>query len=389
MTSSRQAELLRVLLVSLPVATAAIRPRPEVHAAYDCGLPDQKNATSWLDFGWDYLDVLHFGGPTLAVQRDGTSKWMRTDRCNPAVYTGESALISHAHSQGIKILLAVHWNNTLGGDELYRFLNDPTAMEASARSVCAQAEAARCDGLSLDFEVANTRFNTTFKGLYAGYVRRLSAAAAEHGLSVTPTTFMDLPADGGVDGKALAAAASGGIVLMTYDYHWGCGDSVAGPNTPLIGNNGSNVNATVNFALSHSMPAAGLLLGIAWYGREYPTTGPEYQARTNCSTEVPNQEARSYQSPLALHRAETLGEGGKLWDPTSLTPWYRFPDPDRHFLWWEGYFDDARSLALKYDLVTARGLKGVLIWMLNGCTQTEAPEMWHGLARAFGKRAAA
>ena len=360
--------------------------RPQVHAAYDCGLPDRTNASSWLDFGWEYLDVLHFGGKTLAVQRNGTATWMSPDRCNPTVHAGEAALVAHAHSQGLRVLLAVHWNNSLGPDALHQFLSDPVAMQESARSACARAHAARCDGLSVDFEVANTRFNETFKGLYARYIRRLSAFATEKGLSVVPTLFMDLPRDTGVDGEAVAAATSSGVVLMTYDYHWGCSDSVAGPNTPLIGNNGSNINATVGWALSHSMPAADLLMGIAWYGREYPTTRPDYQAPTNCTRALPDQQARAFSLPQALERAETLGQGGKLWDATSQTPWYRFQDQRRPYLWWEGYFDDNRSLALKYDLVTDRGLKGVLIWMLNGCTQAQAPGLWHGLARAFGKR---
>jgi hypothetical protein len=40
----------------------------------------------------------------------------------------------------------------------------------------------------------------------------------------------------------------------------------------------------------------------------------------------------------------------------------------------------------EYDLVKREGLRGVLIWMLNGCTKTEAPEMWASLDSAFGKR---
>ena len=46
----------------------------------------------------------------------------------------------------------------------------------------------------------------------------------------------------------------------------------------------------------------------------------------------------------------------------------------------EGYGDSPRSLKLKYELVKAQALKGVLIW----CTQTQAPELWRGLDEAFG-----
>ena len=385
------APALRLFTAILMWLTATAR--PQIHAAYDCNLADEKNATSWRGFGWEFLDVFHFGGPTLAVQHDGTATWMGSTgsgRCNPVANPGEAAVITHAHAQGVQVLLAVHWNNSLGADALFRFYQDPAAMDAAAAAACARALEARCDGLSVDFEVGNTRFNATFKGLFAGFVRRVSASAHAHNLSaaVFPALFMDLPSNTGVDGAAVAAAASGGVVLMTYDYHWGCSDPVAGPNTPLIGNNGSNINATVRFALSRSMSATDLLLGIAWYGREYPTTSPVYQASTNCSTDpaVPDQRAKAYQAPLALKRARTLGIGGERWDASSQTPWYVFQDRERPFLWWEGYFDDARSLSLKYDLVKQLGLQGIMIWMLNGCTQTEAPELWAGLAAAFGKR---
>ena len=89
---------------------------------------------------------------------------------------------------------------------------------------------------------------------------------------------------------------------------------------------------------------------------------------------------------LIVCHAQTLGEGGVLWDSATLTPWYKYSDPTRSYLWWEGYFDDARSLALKYELVHTHRLRGVLIWMLNGCTRTEAPTMWQALDKAFGPR---
>ena len=127
-------------------------------------------------------------------------------------------------------------------------------------------------------------------------------------------------------------------------------------------------------------------MGIAWYGREWPTTGPGYMAATNYSKEVPDQVAKAYSLPEAQKRARTLGDGGERWDSSTLTPWYEFEDPHRPWLYWQGYFDNNRSLALKYDLVNADGLGGVLIWMLNGCTRTEAPYLWRGLDEAFGKR---
>ena len=129
------------------------------------------------------------------------------------------------------------------------------------------------------------------------------------------------------------------------------------------------------------MPAASLFMGIAWYGREYPTVGPYYQAATNVS--LPDQRAYAYSLPMQSERARTLGQG-ELWDASTQTPWYRYRDATKPWLWWEGYFDNARSLRLKYEVAKAQRLKGIMIWMLNGCTRTQAPELWQGIYEAFG-----
>ena len=177
-------------------------------------------------------------------------------------------------------------------------------MDTSAANICARTLEDKCDGVSLDFEVGDTRHNASFRGLYAGYVARVSAAATARNLTVgvVPTAHMSLPSNTGVDAAAIAAGASGDVVLMTYDYHWGHSDPVAGPNTPLTGNNGSSINTTLSFALAHAMPAASHSLGIAWYGREYPTVGPYYQAATN-AVSMPGQTAHAYSLPMMWERA--------------------------------------------------------------------------------------
>ena len=78
----------------------AAAPRPSIHAAYDCNLVDRKNATSWLDFGWEYLDVLNFGGQTVAVQRDGAATWWRPPRSGPREGAGSRSWAAAAATLG-------------------------------------------------------------------------------------------------------------------------------------------------------------------------------------------------------------------------------------------------------------------------------------------------
>ena len=72
-----------------------------------------------------------------------------------------------------------------------------------------------------------------------------------------------------------------------------------------------------------------------------------------------------------------------MWDSSTLTPWYKYRDERSQ--WWQGYYDDAQSLAYKYSLAKKLRLRGVLVWMLNGCTRTEAPQV---STRILGRRMA-
>jgi hypothetical protein len=67
---------------------------------------------------------------------------------------------------------------------------------------------------------------------------------------------------------------------------------------------------------------------------------------------------------------------------------YRFRDPSSG-LWQQGYYDDARSVAMKYALSTlpngANGsVQGLFIWPLNGNPVSTAGWAWDALGEAVG-----
>ena len=67
---------------------------------------------------------------------------------------------------------------------------------------------------------------------------------------------------------------------------------------------------------------------------------------------------------------------GRLWDTASLTPWYSYPSH-------QGWVDDDQSLAIRYQFVNQRNLRGIMIWALGyDGARTEA---WDALKTAFGK----
>jgi S-layer homology domain len=61
-------------------------------------------------------------------------------------------------------------------------------------------------------------------------------------------------------------------------------------------------------------------------------------------------------------------------------PWYRYSSAT-YGTWVQGYYDDAQSLEVKYNLVKARDLRGVGIWHL--LMDGSRDELWNRLASEF------
>ena len=94
---------------------------------------------------------------------------------------------------------------------------------------------------------------------------------------------------------------------------------------------------------------------------------------------------------------------GKLWDNNTQTPWYRFQEsaatipppppgtPKGEGLWQQGYYDDARSVAMKYALSTlpadsVGAVQGLFIWPLNGNSISTCGWCWDTLVKSVGIR---
>eukprot|EP01050_Picozoa_sp_SAG11_P019607 SAG11_NODE_3154_length_2644_cov_3.422004_4_plen_86_part_00 len=63
----------------------------------------------------------------------------------------------------------------------------------------------------------------------------------------------------------------------------------------------------------------------------------------------------------------------------------RFQDPDTK-MWQQGFYDDARSVAMKYALATSGSVSGLFIWPLNGNSVSSAAWAWGTLIKSVGLR---
>lgn len=307
--------------------------------------------TAWQNYNYNLLSTIAYFG--VAVNGNGQI----TDYHGWPV----TSLINEAHSHGVEVVLTVI---LFSGDQIQQLLSSSSNRQTLISNLLTQVGNAGADGVNIDFEgVPSSQKNnlTTFMTDLTNAFHNTYP-----GSQVTMATpAVDWP--GAFDYNALAQACDG-LMIMGYAYHWGEGPT-AGPVSPLTGWGTYNITWTVNDYLTKTNGQADkIILGLPYYGYEWPTVSGNKGAATTGSG-----DAKFYSEASVL--AESYG---RLWDDESKTPWYRYQNPD----WFQGWYDDSLSLSYKYDLAIDEDLKGIGIWALG--YDGSRPELWGALSTHFG-----
>lgn len=171
--------------------------------------------------------------------------------------------------------------------------------------------------------------------------------------------------------------AADGIFIMAYDYHRPMSDNV-GPVSPIKGS-GGNVTETINDFLT-KVPPSKLILGVPYYGYNWLVEdGSEYAKRVEGSDNNGFSEAQSYDSVM-----ETILEIEPeiKWNEEGKAPYFTYVSPETNHLR-TAYYENARSLKAKYDLINSNNLGGVGIWALG--YDGGYDELWNALYESFIK----
>lgn len=146
----------------------------------------------------------------------------------------------------------------------------------------------------------------------------------------------------GHDYAAIGAAVDK-VLLMTYE--WGYTYSEPMAVAPI-----GSVERVIQYAVTR-IPPSKIFMGIPTYGYDWPL--PYVKGMT---------KAMSLSPVRALQIAERYGAVIN-YDETAQTPWFEYQDEDgvRHEVW----FEDARSITVKYDLADRYNLFGFGYWSLD------------------------
>lgn len=313
--------------------------------------PYWANGSAYLNY--DYEALTHIAWFSLEVDTaTGSYSTLRGWNTTP--------VIDYAHQKGVKVTLTV---TNFGADRNIEILTDTTKQWVLINTIIDQLRSRNGDGVNFDFESVPASMKANMVSFCRRAVRGIRAQLPSAEISFAT------PAVNWSDGWDLGAIAGSCdyVIMMGYNYYWS-GSSTAGPVAPLSGENYNITRSLQEDYLSAGVPRNKLLLGVPWYGYDWPV---ESSARKSATTG--SGSSRTYYAALLL--AEMWG---KTFDGPTGVPWVSYQSASQ---WRQMWFDDSLSLAMKNDLVKSMNLAGTGIWALS--YEAGRDELWNGLKAAF------
>ncbi len=272
-----------------------------------------------------------------------------------------TSVIDAAHASHARVVLTVQsfaWTST-GLARQKKLLGSATARATLATQIATAVRSRGADGVNLDFEPIASGYADEFTLLVKRVRATLNARAKGYQLTFDSTGWIgnypieDATAKGGADA----------VVVMGYDYR-SSSSSPVGSIAP-IGGPTYDIRDTLAIYLSR-VPASKVILGVPYYGRAWSTSTDTLNAKNisgakyGTSVTVTYGTAREFAVTYGTAYDPVEGVAWTAYRRQNCTPTYGCVNP-----WRELYFDDAKALKAKYDLVNQYDLRGAGIWALG------------------------
>jgi spore germination protein YaaH len=301
-----------------------------------------------------YFGVGADGAGNLVESGSGWSGW------NSSWMTD---VINNAHMHGTRVVLTVEsfaWTSSDANVQT-ALLSSSTAQANLITQIVGQVTGRGVDGVSLDFEPIAAGQKST----YVTFVRSLRAAldAAHPGYEIV------FDATGYVANydaaNLLAPGGADAVFIMGYGFRSDSSNPV-GSIDPLTSPTVYDLTDAVN-AYKALAPASSIILGLPYYGIAWSTTSNALNARSQSGYTCP--AGGTYPSAGIATYAWASGQAatsGYSYDSVEQSAWSAYQiGSGACQTWAEVYYDDARSLAAKYDMIIYQNLRGAGIWVLG------------------------
>ena len=249
-------------------------------------------------------------------------------------------LITRAHAAGSRVVLTV---TCFGAGALNQLTSDAAAQKALASNLVQLIAAKNLDGVNLDFEGEGSQDQAGLDSVVAQVSAAVKAANAHW--QVTMDTYASSAGDpGGFYDIAGLAPSVDAFFVMAYDMN----GSTPSPTAALTGSGFTDLDALQEYTAV--VPASKVILGVPYYGYDWPTNGPGLGAA-----------ATGPKAPLSYSQIASANHP-VYWDPATQTAWTSYQVGTQ---WHQTWFDDPTSLALKAQLAQTFHIAGMGVWALG------------------------
>jgi spore germination protein YaaH/flagellar hook assembly protein FlgD len=268
-------------------------------------------------------------------------------------------VITAAHAARTRVVLTIQRFSWTSGQraQTTTLLSSATARQTLANEIASAVRDRGADGVNLDFEPIPSGQTANFTTFVRQVRGALDARAPGYQLTFDSTGYI-----GNYDVAALTArGAADAILVMGYDYRTGS-SNYAGSIAPVNGT-AYDLTDTLKIFLSRTSSSK-IILGLPYYGRVWSTVSDAPHAATR-------PQGSTYGSSSAVPYATAVGLAnayGRRYDSLEQSAWTAYTRRNCTscpLTWRELYYDDAQSLAAKYDLVNYSDLRGMGIWALG------------------------
>lgn len=250
--------------------------------------------------------------------------------------------IARAKSYGLTVTLTI---KSFYSNNIDSLVASDTAQQKLISNILYLVNSKNLDGVNIDFEYVGNPPDTTRDG-FTRFIINLNAELKRQDPSsiLTIDTYLVSGSDKGIFDIPVLALNSDAFVIMGYDMHTPGGS--AGPIAAMGGE--TNVIGYVQNYLEKVDPKK-LILAVPYYGYDWPK---DLSGGREAVKILPYAQI-----------AETSKDAQLIWDETSQTPsfTYKGEGGEQRVV----YFDNVRSLAVKYDFINKKDLRGVGIWALG------------------------
>lgn len=277
-------------------------------------------------------------------------------------------VIDSSREHNCKIILTVA---NFEGAEISKLLNDSIIRENLFSNIAKYLFPYSLDGINFDFENLldsdKGEVVINFLMLAGNYFKILNPS-----LEISFST--PIVNDGKWDFKRMSENCDY-LFAMGYDFY-GSWSETTGPSAPFSGPFFSISRAMLfDYKPVTDFNPQKLILGVPYYGNYWKTDSEKPYAPVKRFS--PDSLTNNWQKIIIYRDLQNYKSAEYLWDEISQTPWLRWKDTTWNQIW----FEDTKSIELKFELALAQKLRGVGLWALG--YDYGSRELWNLIKSKF------